>query len=251
MVIADNATYLKSNINFKLVKNITFVKAKKMNVYLCDANKISAINLTELANNWLHKNEFPLFQKRKNEIAKKEYIASRFVIKKILSSYTSYNYHELYVQFNHQEDKLQVYNNDKKLPFSLCISHSNGVVLIALGHNEISLGVDIEKIKVSRDYQALAASYYHIDEQSLIETHGINAFYRLWTLKEALSKTLREPMTALLKEKTLTQLSPYYVNSGIYHDFDLSIITSNSDNPLDTLIVSVLDLTHLTVQANS
>ena len=58
-------------------------------------------------------------------------------------------------------------------------------------------------------------------------------------------------MTALLKEKTLTQLSPYYVNSGIYHDFDLSIITSNSDNPLDTLIVSVLDLTHLTVQANS
>lgn len=73
------------------------------------------------------------------------------------------------------------------------LSHSRHWIACAVGF-EVALGLDIEVIDPERDVLALAATAFHVDEQDWLRSHSNTercaAFYRLWTLKEALFKLL-------------------------------------------------------------
>lgn len=68
------------------------------------------------------------------------------------------------------------------------LSHSAGEFLIAIGDKE--LGVDIEYLKPGFNHGDIAAQYFGADEQTYIinADEATEAFFLLWTRKEALLK---------------------------------------------------------------
>lgn len=119
---------------------------------------------------------------------KDEYIASRWLLRKVLGQYLQQSPASL--AFSRSE-KGKPYIANNSLRFNL--SHSGHWALLALGQG-MELGVDIEQIRDSRDLLGIAENYYHPDEFAQLRqqdgTEQVRFFYQLWTLKEALLKAM-------------------------------------------------------------
>jgi 4'-phosphopantetheinyl transferase len=70
------------------------------------------------------------------------------------------------------------------------LSHSGGTVVVAMARVG-ALGIDIEQHR-PRDFSALAAQAFGPEEQAEVAAHGEDAFYRIWTSREAMSKATGE-----------------------------------------------------------
>ena len=71
-------------------------------------------------------------------------------------------------------------------PF-ISMSHSHG--WIACAATDIGpLGIDIERQRPSRDHAGIAAMAFGPREAARASSAGIGAFYRIWTLREAIAK---------------------------------------------------------------
>lgn len=70
---------------------------------------------------------------------------------------------------------------------SISLSHSDGWVAVALS-NAGAVGIDIEVHRSRRNFNEIAAAAFGPDEQRLVAAEGPPAFYRIWTLKEAMAK---------------------------------------------------------------
>lgn len=129
---------------------------------------------------------------------KNEYVASRWLLRKVLARYTSVAPEA--VEFL-RTDKGKPYLPKGDIHFSL--SHSGHWALLAVAKAEL-IGVDIEEIKVTRDLLGIAENYYHPQEhaylQTLDESLQGDAFYRLWTLKEAFLKAIGAGISAGLEK---------------------------------------------------
>jgi 4'-phosphopantetheinyl transferase len=71
------------------------------------------------------------------------------------------------------------------LPISL--SHSRGWVACAASQQG-QIGVDIESARAGRDWRCIAASAFGPKEHQRVNADGECAFYRIWTLREAIAK---------------------------------------------------------------
>jgi len=69
---------------------------------------------------------------------------------------------------------------------AVSFSHTAGMVAVAMAPLG-ALGVDIERHR-ARDFAALAAHAFGPAEQEEVRIGGENAFYRIWTLREAVAK---------------------------------------------------------------
>lgn len=211
-----------------------------LSVYLFDSNSIASEYVPTLAQCYLHSSELEVFAKRKQLQAQQEFIASRVLIKTYASHCLGYNFADLAVRFDEQEICLKVFHKDQAIKLGCCISHSHGQVLIALTQNVQQLGVDLEWISTRRSLDKLAAHYYHAEELQACKDRPKAALYRIWTLKEALAKAIKQPIVKLIRDNVFTHCSKLSVKSGCYKDFDLSII-SNTPLPetLDVQVVSI------------
>jgi 4'-phosphopantetheinyl transferase len=76
-------------------------------------------------------------------------------------------------------------------PPCFSLSHSREWVACAMGAN-CHVGADIEVIDPERDIEALAGTAFYPDEHAWLtnqdDVRRVTAFYRMWTLKEALFK---------------------------------------------------------------
>lgn len=129
---------------------------------------------------------------------KKEYIASRWLLRKVLAGYT--NLEPEAVEFL-RTAKGKPYLPQGNIHFSL--SHSGHRALLAVAKTEL-IGVDIEEIKAARDLLGIAESYYHPQEFAYLQTLNEEArrehFYRFWTLKEAFLKAIGAGISAGLEK---------------------------------------------------
>jgi 4'-phosphopantetheinyl transferase len=71
----------------------------------------------------------------------------------------------------------------------ISISHSGALVAAALSTLG-PVGVDVEHNDPERDVQAIAAYAFGPQEQGAVRAGGIGAFYRIWTLREAIAKSV-------------------------------------------------------------
>jgi len=221
-----------SNLNTPSPFDETF-SLDEVNFYLFDANKIHSEKLPLLIKSNLHKNEQLICLQRKRLSAQKEFVASRTLIKYLLAQHYHINYQSIELSFNQQQLQLQAYNDNKLIPCTLSLAHSSGMLLFAIVKNTINnkpikMGVDIEEVKQGRDFQALADNSFPLTECKQIQQSGILGFYRFWTLKEAFSKMLPQPMTTTLKENIQEKLADLHVKSGRYMHFDLSVVTEKA-----------------------
>ena len=72
--------------------------------------------------------------------------------------------------------------------FHFSISHSGTWAVLAWG--DAPVGVDVEKLDLTRPVEALARRYFAPDEQQFILREGPEAFYQVWTAKESYVKKL-------------------------------------------------------------
>ena len=70
------------------------------------------------------------------------------------------------------------------------LSHSGGTIAVAMARAG-AVGIDIEQHR-PRDFAALAGQAFGPEEQAEVAVHGEDAFYRIWTLREAMSKATGE-----------------------------------------------------------
>lgn len=140
---------------------------------------------------------------------KHEYIASRWLLRKVLGQYLQQAPASLV--FNRNE-KGKPYLANNSLQFNL--SHSGHWALLAATRDR-ELGVDIEQTRHERDLLGIAESYYHPDELALLKqrqgTEQIHLFYRLWTLKEALFKAMGVGIAAGLENLNFNLGNPISV----------------------------------------
>ena len=188
-----------------------------------NANILDSYSIKDLAKRHLHQNEIAAFNKRVQVSAKREFIASRLIIKWLVSKVLAVDIHRIYLRFSINNQCLQVIRDNEALPLTLSLSHSKGYVLIALSQSKIKLGVDIEKIKMTREYSKLASECFHLTEFNCINQHGLSAFYRFWTLKEALTKAKKLDLTEVLALPVVEQIQPLISISGQYDNCDFSI----------------------------
>jgi len=69
---------------------------------------------------------------------------------------------------------------------NISLSHTHGLVACAVSQ-DCALGVDVEYWR-DRDFRALAEYSFGPQECEEVRHHGVSAFYRIWTLNEALCK---------------------------------------------------------------
>lgn len=209
-----------------------------------NSSALSDADLPILANNQLSAQEKLTFEKRKQLIAKKEFIVSRVMIKQSVAQLFGLDHRQLNVFFDQQESCLKVLFNHQPLPIQVCISHSHGNVIVALSRTSTKLGIDLEICKPTRPWLKLARHFYHPDEISQIEEQGVARFYRTWTLKEALAKAIKEPIAKLLSQNIYQQLEQFTVISGNYQDLDISLITDIQLNNVELNLVNQLFSDH-------
>ena len=83
------------------------------------------------------------------------------------------------------------------------VSHSGALALIGMSSSSL-IGVDIELMRENIDELALARSFFCEQEYRLLEglkgAAQLEAFYRIWTCKEAVLKAFGVGITAYLKD---------------------------------------------------
>ena len=88
----------------------------------------------------------------------------------------------------------------KNTPLTFNLSHTKEMAILAVS-SDVEVGVDIEKIKNSADYLAIAKRFFHPDEyHQLMNTENpqkqLDTFFTLWTAKEAILKATGEGIAA-------------------------------------------------------
>ncbi len=126
-----------------------------------------------------------VFQKDRDQ-----YLLTRALARKILSQ-------ELGVQFSSLEFKKNQYGKPylsefhKEVVFN--ISHSSGLIVLAVLKNGETIGIDVEKIdrKINIDIRSTVFSPQEIQDQSMLpEALQQQRFFELWTLKESYMKAI-------------------------------------------------------------
>jgi 4'-phosphopantetheinyl transferase len=111
------------------------------------------------------------------------YIAAHAVLRRVLSAYASRPSASLRFE---ARDGGKPFLADQDLHFNM--SHSGGLVAIAVAGEEV--GIDVERVDRPIDADAIAARFFTADEQRWLRGQPAmpHAFFRLWTIKEALMK---------------------------------------------------------------
>ena len=119
---------------------------------------------------------------------RQRFIASRVILKQILSEYLDLSPAEL--QFEHNAFGKPSLRGTT-LRFNL--SHSDHVLLLGITHGR-ELGVDVEAIREQLHYEMLAEHYFPPEQQWELRTapahEKVRTFFRLWTQTEATLKAL-------------------------------------------------------------
>jgi len=187
--------------------------------------------------------EISTINRRKKYSAKQEYIVSRYIIKKIMSTIINCEFTQIETKFNQQLSRLEAFYNNTPLPISISISHSKGMVCVALSQTNQTFGVDLEHINQKRSFKKLANHFYHENEVQPISTakQPHNTFYRIWTLKEALAKTIRLPISQLLSKNVFDEIQKrqLYTASCHYDGFDITLI---NNTPLNSVVIKSINM---------
>ena len=192
-------------------------------VYILNANNLST-DLSLYDN--IDKNRLEKIKKSSNNLFKKEQLGSSLLLNDILENYffmdtTKVEY--IYNEFG------KPYIKDSNLYFSL--SHSNGVIALAVSKEEI--GLDIELIKDVKDnlaHKVMNEVEYNI-YKGLSKNDKISYFYEVWTSKEAYVKKLGSALT----------LNPSNIN------IDSDVILKNINISNSQYMIALTDATYITI----
>lgn len=130
---------------------------------------------------------------------KKKYIASRGLLRIILSGYLNIEPDRLEFRYS-QQGKPELNNIDTEARLCFNVSHSQDLAVYTIALNR-AVGIDLEYLRQIADVQQLAERFFSRSESSLInalpESQQQQLFFRFWTIKEAYLKATGEGLSGL------------------------------------------------------
>lgn len=190
-------------------------EANAVCLWLLDINKFTAAHYTE-AERIMGDSERERAQKIIR--GKEAYIASRWLLRKVLAGYTDSAPEAVELLRSNRGKPFLAHNSN--IQFNL--SHSGHWALLAVG-DALLIGADIEEVRTTRDLSGIAESYYHHNEfaqmQRLDAAAQADYFYRLWTLKEAFFKATGSGISAGLDKIEFT-LTANSISADIASELD-------------------------------
>lgn len=137
------------------------------------------------------------------------YIVRRGLLRTILGSYLDLEPSRVLFSYGpHGKPALKTTFNDLIFQFSL--SHSNGIALYAVSWDR-RVGIDIEHIRQVPEAGLIIKRFFSTQENfmidSLPEEQRLEAFFRLWTCKEAYLKATGEGLTSSLEQVEVSLFS--------------------------------------------
>lgn len=138
----------------------------------------------------LSKDEIERSQKFKNATARKTYLCSRLVMRRLFASYLKQPSSDFKFKKT-QQGKPFLADYTAELKFNL--SHSHGLILLAVSPS-LELGIDIEQLKVLNNWEKIARKVFDARKIGDLkkEKSPEKAFIRAWTEFEAQQKLLGE-----------------------------------------------------------
>ncbi len=145
---------------------------------------------------FLHDNEMPYFSSIKYKKRKKDYLTSCYIAKSVIAKYLNES----------NLSSIQISSGIFKHPFiryngweipGVSLSHSDGFSGALAFPQWHPMGIDIEKI--DNEKVEIIKSQLTEDELDLVkqnDTDNVKTYCQIWTIKEALSKSLKCGLTA-------------------------------------------------------
>ena len=129
--------------------------------------------------------------KVKDDKQKHNFIVSRCFVRLLLSSFNHIPLSDITYIRSEFGKPAALDKQFSRLDVQFNVSHSNEVCFLAFG-SRAKFGVDVEFIDSSINAEELASVYFSKDEQASLHSFKgeglLNAFYSIWTLKEAYLK---------------------------------------------------------------
>ncbi len=144
----------------------------------------------------------------KNFKVQKEWISSRFCVKKLFNSLKNVDFKKIVV-LKKKSGAPYIENFEN---FTISISHSFNFATSALSLDEEKrVGIDIEDITQKRDWDKIKKIAFSNAEILSIKNELEN-YYKSWTIKEAFSKYIEKSFFVSLKEIEVIGNNVYYKN---------------------------------------
>ena len=172
-------------------------------IHLWSINAVENIDLLDSLLNNLSYDEVSRANKFRFEKDRSVYITAKYLLRTLLGQYL--NVDPKKIVFEYSEFDRPSYLNNIALDFN--VSHSGNQIIIGFAKN-LTIGVDIEKIKNNFDPLELAENFFSKEEiEALSETNEsekFQAFYRCWTRKESFIKAVGEGLSYPLDSFAVT-----------------------------------------------
>ena len=154
-------------------------------------------------------------QRFRSDIDRRSYQTTRGMLQQIIFHYTG----KQTMPFAYTEYGKPFLPDFPNLSFN--ISHSGQYVLIAFRFDGLPVGVDIEQNNGAIDHRLVAKTFFHPQEQAVLDkTDNPNLFYKLWTRKEALLKTMAVGMTDEMKKINVLAPKSTFHGNGVLEEFN-------------------------------
>lgn len=155
---------------------------KEIHIFQFNLNDFSNLNYREA----LSDTEFEKASKYHRTQDRAAFLGRRYLLKKLLAAYLRI-----------PSDRVEFVYSVRKKPsvkggIEFSLSHSKDYVLVALSNQAV--GIDIEWIDPSFDFNDIAINHFHPEEVRLLE-NSLDArsdFYTIWTRKESILKATAE-----------------------------------------------------------
>jgi 4'-phosphopantetheinyl transferase len=152
----------------------------------------------------LHSNSFYLLSAEEKERAlnykfardREQYIGAHAILRRLLASYTGVPLSEL--RYEYGKFGKPCLAIEPEIHFNM--TRDGDTVLIVVS-NRYEAGIDLEKVKLDFDWRNIANQYFSSTERffidSLPQDQKTNAFFYIWTRKEAMLKALGVGLSGL------------------------------------------------------
>ena len=138
---------------------------------------------TGLIAKWATADDFAQSMLRKTTERQRDFVLTRSLLRALLKKTTDDDVWQIHSDPNGRPRAITL--NGTAAPY-ISLSHTPGLVACAVSLDG-SIGIDVESWR-ERDFVALAQYAFGQLEREEISQNGISAFYRIWTLREAIAK---------------------------------------------------------------
>ncbi len=169
------------------------IERNEIHLWLIDQNKINRTDVLQHYPLLISNDETQRMGQFRSPVRQNQFLISRAALRSILCMYMPHRTPPSLTFSQNAWGKPELTDNPHNLQFN--VSHSKDKVLIGVTKARC-LGVDIEYMNHARDFKKIAENYFHTLEwhddafqhDDELGTYSATRFYKLWTLKEALTK---------------------------------------------------------------